>query len=245
MAGPRPHDVLRSWPGGPGPTRSLPQSLSERKAATSKLLDPDILSGVLATAACLEDETLDLPAHAPILLHRPPTSASSCGVPENPLTRGAGRGGGAPPRDRGFCALPEAVASLSWILASARCGLRLSVFRGGAPRPARRLVRKLLGQDTSCCACHGGDAAILRERPAVERQSDRCPTTPKERRHERAQRRCERGAPLSRGPLRGLQAHARGPGSDPEHVRGRLPKGRGAPLGRGHRRGAAPGRRRA
>src|SRR6266540_7541801 len=47
-------------------------------------------------------------------------------------------GAGAPPRNRGFCALPEAKASLSWLLTSARCGLRLSVFREGAPRSARR-----------------------------------------------------------------------------------------------------------
>ncbi len=47
--------------------------------------------------------------------------------------RRAGRG--APPRNRGFCALPEAKASLSWLLTSARCGLRLSVFRGGPPAP--------------------------------------------------------------------------------------------------------------
>src|SRR6266545_1969554 len=55
--------------------------------------------------------------------------------PRNPLTRGRRAGRGAPPRNRGFCALPEAKASLSWLLTSARCGLRLSVFRGGAPAP--------------------------------------------------------------------------------------------------------------
>src|SRR6266508_5410204 len=60
--------------------------------------------------------------------------------------RRAGRG--APPRNRGVCALPEAKASLSWLLTSARCGLRLSVFRRGAPCPARRFVHKLLGQDS-------------------------------------------------------------------------------------------------